>query len=145
MHYREAGVVVGGGGGRSGLHVDIQLRPAHAKHVSDHTHKAVLDIGELRRLLRTLAVDDDESVLIRRKRAVVVVPAEHGIIKTLAGVAGAGAEKCVGYSSVVIVYESDGRPGRTRLYVRRYRDCAIRIARDVGTTDVFGQAAAAIH
>ena len=78
-----------------GEHVGIDLRPSHAENGADHAHQAVFDVDELRRLLRALAVDHDQGVLVGGGRSVVVVAAEDGIEEALAGVAGAAPSRAL--------------------------------------------------
>ena len=113
MHDRESGIVVGRGSGVAGLHVEVELRPAHAENTADHAHQAVFNVGELRGLQHALAIDDDESVLIGGETSEIVSASEDGIGKALSGAARAGSDQGVGDRAVMIVNNADGGAGRS--------------------------------
>ena len=87
MHHGKSGEIVGCGRRRAGEHIGIDLRPAEPEHAADHPHQAVFHVGELRRLLRALAIDHDECMLVGREGPVIVVASEDGVVVALAGAA----------------------------------------------------------
>ncbi len=106
VHNGKAGIVVRRRMRIAGDHVQIHLRPTQPDHAAEHSHQPVFDVGELRRLQRTLAVDDYQRVEKICACAEVVHAAIDGVPEALRGIARACSEQGVSDRTVVVVDNS---------------------------------------
>ena len=139
MHHREARIIFCGCNRRPGLHIQIYLRPTQPEDAANHAHQSILHVRQLRCLLRTLPVHNNERMVHRSQRSEAIVSAENRVEEALVRSSRSCPKQRIRNRTVRVIHNPDRSSARRRLDIQRHRDRAVGIDGHIRPADVLAK------